>query len=77
MGVVIGVVVGFIMGSKAGSQSWPEIETAWKTITTSEEVRDLVSGGVSMAKDMVTRRADIIVGVLGLSEELDKFRQAA
>ncbi len=77
MGVVIGVLVGYMMGSKAGSQSWPEIEEAWRTIATSDEVKDLVSGGISMAKDMVTRRADVIVGVLGLSDELDKFRQAA
>jgi hypothetical protein len=77
MGVIIGVMVGYALGSRAGSGSWAELEDAWNTITSSEEVRDLVSGGFSMAKDVVTRRADFLAGVFGLNEELDKLRQAA
>jgi hypothetical protein len=77
MGVVIGVLVGYALGSRAGSGSWAELEEAWNTITSSEEVRDLVSGGLSMVKDIVTRRADLVAGLLGLDDELEKLRQAA
>ena len=53
MGVVIGVIVGYALGSRAGPKAWPELEEAWKTIFTSEEVRDLVAGGLSMARDLL------------------------
>jgi len=77
MGVVIGVLIGYAMGSRAGAGSWVEIEEAWNSIMSSQEVKDIVSGGMSMAKDMVNRRADILIGVLGFSDEWDRLRQAA
>jgi hypothetical protein len=77
MGVVIGVLVGYAIGSKAGSEAWPELEDAWKTIVASEEVRDLLSGGVSIARDLLSRRGDLIAGVLGLGDSSDRLRQAA
>ena len=77
MGVVIGVIVGFALGSRAGSDGWSELEDAWHTITTSEEVRDLVSGGLSIARDVIERRAEVIAGVLGVSDELAKLGRAA
>ena len=77
MGVVIGVLVGYAFGSKAGSEAWPEIEDAWRTIVASEEVRDLVSGGLSVARDLLARRGEFIAGVLGLSDPTARLRQAA
>jgi hypothetical protein len=77
MGVVIGVIVGFALGSRAGSEGWSELEDAWHTITTSEEMRDLVSGGLSIARDVIERRAEVIAGVLGVSDELAKLGRAA
>jgi hypothetical protein len=77
MGVVIGVIVGYALGSKAGSEAWPELEEAWKTIVASEEVRDLVSGGISMAKDLLERRSDILAGVLGVSDDTGRLRSVA
>jgi len=77
MGVVIGIVVGYALGSRAGSDAWPELEEAWKTIVSSEEVKDLVSGGVSIARDLLERRGEVIAGLLGASEPYAKLRQAA
>jgi hypothetical protein len=77
MGVVIGVLVGYAIGSKAGSEAWPELEEAWRTIVASEEVRDLLSGGVSLARDLLSRRGDLIAGVLGLGDSSERLRQAA
>ena len=79
MGVVIGVMVGYALGSRAGSDAWPELEEAWKTIVSSEEVRDLVSGGFSMARDLLGRRNEIIAGMLGMTDAdgYGKLPQAA
>jgi len=77
MGVVIGVVVGYAIGSKAGSDAWPELEEAWKTIVASEEVRDLLSGGVSLARDLLARRGELIAGALGLADPTARLGQAA
>ncbi len=76
MGVVIGVIVGYALGSRAGADAWPELEEAWKTIVASEEVRDLVSGGLSMAKDLLGRRAEILAGVLGVSDDSGRLQAA-
>jgi hypothetical protein len=76
MGVVIGVVVGYALGSRAGQDAWPELEEAWKTIVASEEVRDLVSGGLSMARDIVVHRGEFLAGVFGLSDESGRLRAA-
>jgi hypothetical protein len=77
MGVIIGVVIGFALGSRSGSEGWSEIEEAWHTITTSEEVRDFVAGGMSIARDVLERRAEVIAGILGVSDELAKLGGAA
>ena len=58
-------------------RAWPEIEEAWKTIVESEEVRDLISGGVSIARDLLGRRSELIAGVLGVSDPDAKLRPAA
>ncbi len=65
MGVVIGVLIGYALGSRAGPDAWTEIEDAWHTIYTSEEVRDLLSGAVSIARDVLENRAEIVAGIIG------------
>jgi hypothetical protein len=77
MGVIIGVVVGYAMGTRAGSGGWAELEDAWHTITTSEEVHDLIEGALAIARDVVGHRAEILAGVLGLGDDVAKLRQAA
>jgi hypothetical protein len=69
MGVVIGVLIGYALGSKAGPEAWSELEEAWKTIVESEEVRDLVSGGLAIARDILEKRVDVLAGMLGGSDE--------
>jgi hypothetical protein len=77
MGVIIGVVVGYAMGSRAGSDAWPELEEAWRTIISSEEVQDLISGGISMTRDLLSRRAEILAGLLGGTDPDSALRPVA
>jgi hypothetical protein len=69
MGVVIGVLVGYALGSRAGPEAWSELEEAWKTILESEEVRDFVSGALSIARDILEKRVDVLAGMLSGSDE--------
>jgi hypothetical protein len=78
MGAIVGVFIGYVLGTRAGEKGWEELQEAWHTISTSEEVRDLVSGGFAMAGDLVRRGSAV------LSERLNpagpgagELRQAA
>jgi hypothetical protein len=62
MGVIVGFVVGYTFGTRAGEQGWQEFKEAWKVISTSEEVRDMVVGGLSMARDLVARGSTVLAG---------------
>ncbi len=65
MGTVIGVVVGYALGTRAGEQGWEEFRESWKVITSSEEVRDLLSGGLSMARQLIGRGGEYLAGAAG------------
>jgi hypothetical protein len=60
MGVIIGVVVGYALGTRAGEQGWQEFKEAWKVISSSQEVRDLLIGGLSLTRDLVMRGNNIL-----------------
>jgi hypothetical protein len=60
MGAIVGVVIGYVLGTRAGEKGWDELREAWHTISTSDEVRDLVSGGLSMAGDLVRRGSALL-----------------
>jgi hypothetical protein len=62
MGVIVGVVIGYAFGTRSGEQGWKEFTDAWKVITTSEEVRDMVMGGLSVARDLLMRGSQILAG---------------
>jgi hypothetical protein len=53
MGTIIGFVVGYLLGVRAGAKGWEELEGSLRTITSSPEVRDLVAGALSTARDLV------------------------
>jgi hypothetical protein len=77
VGVIIGVVVGYALGTRAGEEGWAEFKDAWKVISTSEEVRDLISAGFSVSRDLLGRGSGLLAGVLGGSEPGAKLRRAA
>ena len=77
MGVIIGVVIGYALGTRAGEEGWTEFKEAWKVITTSEEVRDLVSAGFSVSRELLGRGSGLLAGALSGSEPGAALRRAA
>ena len=60
MGVLIGVIVGYVMGAKSGEQGIEELKEAWATIRASEEAKELLAGGLSMAASLITRGGEML-----------------
>jgi hypothetical protein len=73
MGTILGVIIGYVLGTRAGEQGFEELREAWKVITSSEEVRDLVTGSLSMGRDLIVRAA----GGLGSAEGRSTLRPVA
>jgi hypothetical protein len=55
MGVIIGVVVGYVMGTRSGDRGMAELRDAWDTIRSSDEARQIVAGGLSVAAGLISR----------------------
>jgi hypothetical protein len=76
MGTLIGVVVGYALGTRAGEQGWAEFYDAWKVISSSDEVRDLIAGGFSVAKDLLGRGSEFLAGALNETGDSSRLRAA-
>jgi hypothetical protein len=77
MGVIVGVLIGYALGSRAGPNAWTEFEEAWRTIYTSEEVRDLAAGALGIARELVEKRAEVVAGILGGAAPSPRLRPVA
>ena len=77
MGVIVGVLIGYALGSRAGPDAWTEFEEAWRTIYTSEEVRDLAAGALGIVRELVEKRAEVIAGILGGGAPSGRLRPVA
>jgi hypothetical protein len=77
MGTVLGVIIGYAIGTRAGEQGWADFYESWKVITSSDEVKDLVAGGFSVAKDLLGRGGEMLAGALGPSTDDSRLRQVA
>lgn len=53
MGAIIGFVFGYVLGTKAGATGNDELMAAWKTISSSDEVKDILTAGVGMVSDVM------------------------
>ena len=68
MGAMIGFVLGYVLGTRAGDEGRRELRGAWQTITSSGEVMDLVSGGLTMVKDLARQGAGFMAERLSAGE---------
>lgn len=53
MAAVISFFAGYLLGARAGRQGLEELRSAWQTVSTSAEVRQLVGGVVAAGRDLV------------------------
>lgn len=60
MGVIVGFVIGYVLGTRAGEEGWEELMVSWKAISTSDEVKDLVTGGLGVARDFARQGANLL-----------------
>jgi len=77
MGAIIGVLIGYSLGTRSGEEGWTEFSEACKTIASSEEVRDLVSGGMAIAREFLGRGNEILNEMLSGSLTAVPLRDAA
>jgi len=62
MAIIIGFVMGYVVGTRAGPDGFAEVAEAVRTISASEEVRDLVQAGLSVAGDLLGRGGQLLGG---------------
>ncbi len=60
MGVLIGLIVGYVMGTKAGANELEELKGAWKAIRSSDEAHDMMAGGLSMARSLLSKGGGLL-----------------
>jgi hypothetical protein len=77
MGTIFGVIIGYALGTRAGEKGWNEFYESWKVISSSDEVKDLVSGGFSIARDLLGRGSEMLAGALGSSNGEAGLRSVA
>jgi hypothetical protein len=65
MGAIVGVLVGYAIGTRAGPEGWEESVEALKVIINSQEVQDLVSGGLAIARELMGRGGGRLAELLG------------
>ena len=61
MGAIVGAVVGYLYGSRVGKDGHAELKQSWETIRTSEEVRGMLAGGISIAGGLVQRGGQLLI----------------
>jgi hypothetical protein len=69
MAAVIALVVGYVMGARAGEESLEELKQAFKTISTSREVKDLVVGGLAIGREVLSRGGGKLADRLPAAEQ--------
>ena len=77
MGTVIGVLIGYAFGTRAGDEGWTEFRESWKVIASSEEVRDLMGTGLTMAREILGKGSKGLGGVFASSATSVALRRAA
>jgi hypothetical protein len=60
MGTMLGLVIGYVLGTRAGEKGYDELRDAWKTIRTSEEVKDMVVGGLAVGRSLLQRGSSML-----------------
>jgi hypothetical protein len=68
MGAIIGFAIGYAIGTRDGQAGPDELREAWATIRTSQELRDLIVGGLAVARDMARHGRSILAERLAVDD---------
>jgi hypothetical protein len=77
MGVIIGFVLGYLFGARSGEEGLKEIEEAVRTITSSEEMRDIAVGALSVGRDLLRQGAVVLASRLAEGGDRPVLRRVA
>jgi hypothetical protein len=69
MGAMVGMVIGYVLGARAGERGFEELEASWETISSSQEVRDMLVGGPPLGAVMLRRGRGMLADRLQLPED--------
>jgi hypothetical protein len=76
VGAIIGFFLGYVLGTKAGADGQEQLKNAWTTITSSEELKDMLSGGLSMLTDLSRQGRSLLADRLAGSDRPELTRVA-
>ncbi|MGQ0617218.1 MAG: hypothetical protein ACT4PW_09530 [Acidimicrobiia bacterium] len=69
MGAMLGLTIGYVMGTKAGPKGFEQLKDAWKTISSSDEVKDILTGAVGMLGGLLQQGRGILAERLAVPEQ--------
>lgn len=61
MGAIIGFLLGYALGTRAGERGWGDLIESWQRISSSEEMKLLLTDGLSTAPDLLRQCAEKLV----------------
>jgi hypothetical protein len=76
VGAIVGFVLGYVLGTRAGAEGQNQLKEAWSTITSSEELKDLLSGGISVLTDLAKQGRGLLADRLAATERPELTRVA-
>ena len=71
MGAIIGVAIGYVLGTRAGERGWEELRESWETISSSQEVKDMMVGGLALAAVVLRQGRGRLAERLALPDDHD------
>ena len=69
MAAVIAFLAGYVLGTRDGKEGFVQLKESCETIASSGEMKDLLAGGISIARDLLVRGGGLLVERLPASDQ--------
>lgn len=77
MTTLLAFLLGYVFGARAGESGLADLVNAVETIRSSEEVRDLIEGSISVLKDLVRQGGSMLAERMSPSGNESNVRRIA